>query len=281
MTEHFLKRYRHYNKDLAIILSCFGSVIEQDKYLELEEYIREGFPETPVYTAFNSKMVLKLLKKKEGREFKTTIQTLADCDMDGYRRMVVASINLFPTSEHEELKKVVEGFNIFSPSNIRLTDTVFSTNKAVNKILKEIGKSVRDGDESIINLYVVHGAPELDLAGLASIAYAKELLKMLNPNNFFCSLEGSFAFEAIKDALIRDMLTLQEKRVQIVPLLLVSGNHFDEDVVEIQKSLGEHFDTSIAKSLTKSEKFNLIEMEGVRETIKSHIKDEIRKTGVK
>ena len=29
-----MKRYRHYKKDKAIILSCFGSVIEQDKYLE-------------------------------------------------------------------------------------------------------------------------------------------------------------------------------------------------------------------------------------------------------
>ena len=38
-----MKRYRHYNKDKAIVLSCFGSVIEQNKYLELKKLVAKKF----------------------------------------------------------------------------------------------------------------------------------------------------------------------------------------------------------------------------------------------
>ena len=38
-----MKRYRHYKKEKAIILACFGSVIEQEMYLTLKKEIEEKF----------------------------------------------------------------------------------------------------------------------------------------------------------------------------------------------------------------------------------------------
>jgi sirohydrochlorin cobaltochelatase len=275
-----MKRYRHYNKDLAIILSCFGSVVEQKRYLDLKTHVEQAFENIPVYTAFNSRMVLKLLAKKKNLSFKNTPQTLADCDMLGYRRMIVASINLFPTSEHEEIQKVVDGFNLFSLSNIRASRAIFSKNKITTNIIQEIDEKTRDENFDGANLYIVHGAPDFEQSGALSINYVKELVKALNPKNFFCSLEGSLPFYAIKDSLIRDIKAQNIVSVQIVPLLLVSGNHFDEDVKDILEELQKHFEVTIANSLTGGEKFNLIEMESVRKSITDAIKDEITKTGV-
>lgn len=267
---------------MAIVLSCFGSVVEQDKYFELQKFIEEKFENIPVNVAFNSRMVLKMLKKK-GKECKNTIQTLADCDMEGYRRMVVASINLFPTSEHEELQKVIEGFNTFSPSHLRGTRAIFSKNKATTAILHEIDHETRKEAPEILNLYIIHGAPELEQGGIASITYAQDLLKRFNPRNFFCSLEGSFPFHVVKESLICEMNAFaiegKKPKVQVIPLLLVSGNHFDKDVVEIRDGLQEHFEVTIASSLTGGEKFNLIEMESVRNVIKDQIQEEITKLG--
>ncbi len=65
-------------------------------------------------------MVLKDLKRR-GIEYKNLPQVLADVDMLGYRNIVVASINLFPTDEHELLIRTVNGFREFSYSNIRHT----------------------------------------------------------------------------------------------------------------------------------------------------------------
>jgi len=278
-----LKRYRHYNKGTAVILSCFGSVVEQDRYLELAEFIGDNLEDVSVYTAFNSRMVLKLLKKQQGKEFKNTPQTLADCDMKGYKRIVVASVNIFPTSEHEELQKVVDGFGVFSLSNIRLTKAVFSSAKATTKILSAIDSELREADGEAANIYIVHGSPDLDFSGNGSISYAKELLTTLGENNFFCSLEGALPFWAIKEKLISDIKKLPTKngkhKVRLVPLLLVSGNHFDKDVVEMVEELSTEFDVEIAKPLGGGEKFNLIERDDVRATIAAQIKEEIKKLG--
>ncbi len=278
-----MKRYRHYNKGTAVILSCFGSVVEQDRYLELAEFIGDNLEDVSVYTAFNSRMVLKLLKKQQGKEFKNTPQTLADCDMEGYKRIVVASVNIFPTSEHEELQKVVDGFGVFSLSNIRLTKAVFSSAKATTKILSAIDSELKEADGEAANIYIVHGSPDLDFSGNGSISYAKELLTTLGENNFFCSLEGALPFWAIKEKLISDIKKLPTKngkhKVRLVPLLLVSGNHFDKDVVEMVEELSTEFDVEIAKPLGGGEKFNLIERDDVRATIAAQIKEEIKKLG--
>jgi sirohydrochlorin cobaltochelatase len=269
-----LKRYRHYKKDRAIVLSCFGSIIEQDKYLALEKDVKERF-DCDVFLAFSSRMVLKILKK-EGREFKNLPQTLADVDMLGYKNIIVASINLFPTDEHEVVKKIVGGFNSFSPSNIRVTDAILTKTKDTTLFLKELDETIsKDG---VANLYVIHGTPRLDTSGIDSITYSANFLEQ-RELNYSCSLEGAYPWYGVKEALVGRMKRDGVKKVQVVPMLLVSGNHYIKDMVEIKDELGEVFESSLVKSLTKGEKFNLLEIESIREIIYKNIEEEIIKLG--
>ncbi|HHB93552.1 MAG TPA: cobalt chelatase, partial [Campylobacterales bacterium] len=77
-----MKRYRHYKSDKAIILACFGSVIEQDMYLDLKSEVEEKFKGVDVFLSFSSRMVLKDLHKR-GMDYKNLPQVLADVDMLG------------------------------------------------------------------------------------------------------------------------------------------------------------------------------------------------------
>ena len=277
-----MKRYRHYNKGTAIILSCFGSVIEQEKYLAFEKYIQEAFEDIPVFTAFSSKMVIKELAKK-GEVYKNLPQVMADVDMMGFKRYIVASINIFPTDEHEVLIRMVKGFRTFSLANIRYTNPLLHKTKESSLYLKALDEQIRQGDEDIINLYVIHGVPVLDLGGLEAVRYSADFLKMLNPRNLACSLEGEYPFYAVKDAIKRDILSLvansSSQKVQIVPMLLVSGNHYDNDMREICDEVSQYVDAKIVDSITQDEKFNLIEQEGVREIFKQNIAVELKKLG--
>jgi len=272
-----MKRYRHYKKDRAIVLSCFGSVIEQEKYFALEEFIKESFPSWDVFTAFSSRMVIKLLAKEE-KIYKNLPQTLADVDMLGYKNIIVSSINLFPTDEHEVVKKITQGFRVFSLANIRDTNAIITKTKESSLLLKELNQSI--SIDGVSNLYIIHGTPKLDTRGIDSITYADEFLKTISTNNYTCSLEGAFPYYAVKESLIEKMKKDGVKKVQIVPMLLVSGNHYDKDMKEITKELSEHFEASIVKSLTKDKKFNLIELESVKKIIKDEIAESITKLGV-
>ena len=278
-----MKRYRHYNKETAIILSCFGSVIEQEKYLEFEKFIQESFAETPVFTAFSSKMVIKELAKK-GEVYKNLPQVMADVDMEGYKRYIVVSVNIFPTDEHEVLIRMVKGFREFSLANIRYTQPLLQKTKETSLYLKALDEKIREEQKDVINLYIIHGVPVLNLGGLEAVSYTANFLKMINERNLACSLEGEFPFYALKDAIKRDILRLthddKTKKVQIVPMLLVSGNHYDKDMQEICEEVSKYADATIVKSITKDEKFNLIEQKSVREIFKENIAVEMKKLGV-
>ncbi|MCD4757426.1 MAG: sirohydrochlorin cobaltochelatase [Arcobacteraceae bacterium] len=271
-----MKRYRHYKKDKAIILSVFGSVIEQQKYLELKKIIEKEFKGIDIFLAVSSRMVLKDLLKK-GFDYKTLAQTMADVDMIGYKNIIVASVNLFPACEHELLKKTVEGFKNFSFSNIRLSNAILTRTKDTTLFLKELDETISKKDTA--NLYVIHGTPKLELGGLESVAYSAKYLEQKRDLNYACSLEGAFPFFAIKGELIAKMKKDGVKKVQVVPMLLVSGNHYIKDMVEIKDELNEHFKSKIVKSTTADEKFNLLEIPTIVKIIINNIQEEITKLG--
>jgi sirohydrochlorin cobaltochelatase len=146
-----MKRYRHYTKDKAIILSCFGSIIEQNKYENLKNIIQNEFSECDIFLSFGSRMVLKHLHK-QGESYKNLPQTLADVDMAGYKNIIVASINLFPTDEHKVLQNTVKGFKLFSLANIRYTDAILTKTKYTTNFLQNLNKtiSLANGDRIIL-----------------------------------------------------------------------------------------------------------------------------------
>ncbi len=267
-----MKRFRHYNKNLAIVLSCFGSVIEEQKYLDLKSFIESEFSKYDIFLAFQSKMIIKKLAKN-GNIYKNLPQILAETDMLGYKKIIVTSINLFPSDEHNLVKSTVEGFKHFSLSNIKYTNAIFSTTKDTTKILYELNKQI--SKENIANLFIIHGTPKLDISGITSIDYVGGFLREINELNFFCSLEGAYPFYAIKETLIKNLKEKNIKKLQIVPMLLVSGNHFVSDINEIREELLSEIEVEIVASVTKSQNFNLIEFDLVKKVIKSNIKNVI------
>ena len=271
-----MKRYRHYKKHRAIVLSCFGSVIEQQKYLDLKQFVEENFSDTDVFLSFSSRMVLKYVKK-QGLDYQNLPQVLADVDLEGYKHIVVSSINIFPTDEHAFLQKIVDGFNQFSLSHIRCSDAVLTKAKETTLFLKHLNEAV--SKEDIANLYIIHGTPRLEMQGIDSISYAHNFLEDISEKNYTCSLEGSFPFYAMKDTLIKKMKVKGVKKVQIIPMLLVSGNHYEKDMHEIKEELSGDFDVDIVSSITAGDRFNLIEMDDVRKIIIQNIKEEIIKSG--
>ena len=271
-----MKRYRHYTKDKAIILSVFGSVIEQDKYLEFKKQIEDTFPGIDVFISVSSRMVLKDLIKK-GFDYKNLAQTMADVDMLGYKNIIVSSVNLFPACEHELLKKTIHGFQQFSFANIRLSNAILTKTKDTTLFLKHLDETI--SKKNTANLYIIHGTPKLEFGGLASVTYSAKFLEDKRELNYTCSLEGAFPYFAIKDELMEKMKKDGVKKIQIVPMLLVSGNHYIKDMVEIQEELSEHFKVKIVKSITEDNKFNLLQMKQTTDIIVNNIKEEIIKLG--
>lgn len=260
-------------KTTAIILTVFGSIIEQEKYQALQKSVQEEFPDCDVYIAISSIFILKVLLCK-GFEYKNLAQNLADADQKGYKEIIVTSITLFPTYEHEKTKKIVQSFNEFAISNITVTNAIFTKTEETTLVLNELDKLVNK--KKTANLYVLHGTPKLETAGIASVDYVTQYLEKKSFKNYTCSIEGAFPFFAIKKDLIKEMKKDGIKKVQIIPMLLVSGNHYIKDIAKINEQLSKKFKSKIVKSFSQSEKFNLIELDEIQEIIFNNIKESIK-----
>lgn len=263
-----MKRLRHYNKGTAIVLSCFGSVVEQPRYLELKQKIADRYPNCEVRLAISSRMVIKKLKSA-GEEFLHLPSVLASLDLEGYQRILVVSCYLFPTDEHKQVEMIVDGFRQFSLSQIDYTPAIIHHTHRANDLLSGLNTKFSQGSD--LNLFVHHGAPYLDNAGHQAVTYCDTLLSQLSSKNLSCSLEGAQPFELLESSIKRRVdqlgdLNGDKPKLRIIPLLLVSGNHFVKDMQDIKQRLSEICDVELAVS-EQGESFNLLSVQQVMDII--------------
>ncbi|MGF1760356.1 sirohydrochlorin cobaltochelatase [Photobacterium sagamiensis] len=276
-----MKRLRHHTKGTAIVLSCFGSVVEQQRYLILQQRIAERYPDCAVKIAFSSKMVVKKLAL-QGEQYQGLPQVLADLDMEGFQRILVVSCYLFPTDEHLQLCNMVQGFRQFSLANIEHTPAIMHHTSHTSAILAAL--NARFANDSDVNLFIHHGAPLLDNPGHQAIHYCDSLLSKLSTKNFTCSLEGAWPYRLISESLEKEMLQASQNarpsvsssevkpRLRLVPLLLVSGNHFVNDLADIKQDLEPVFDVSAATPIS-GDKFCLLDLPELIAVVEQQIAD--------
>ncbi len=249
-----MKRLRHYNQGTAIVLSCFGSVVEQQRYVKLQQHISELYPDCHVRMATSSKMVIKKLARK-GEVCQSLPQVLSDLDTQGYHHILVVSCYLFPTDEHLYLTKIVDGFKQFSLSRIGQTPAIMHHSQLATKLLGALHQ--RFPVDQGCNLYIHHGAPLLDNPGHQAIHYCDSLLTKISKRNFTCSLEGAWPFGLLIDSLSEEMKQAcqpliangEKPKLRLVPLLLVSGNHFENDLASIKGQLDADFEVQVAEPI--------------------------------
>lgn len=255
------------------MLSSFGSVVAAERYESLRDEAQSRF-DADVFLSFSSRTVLKRFRAK-GNPCESLPETLARLDFEGYRRIVISSVNLFPTDEHELLLRIAEGFRNFSPSTIRVTNAIFSRTRTTSEILASLSDELHEKDPADRYLYVAHGSPYLDQGGLSAYSYARDFLRELSAKNLMCTLEGSFPCSTLLPKIAPE--NNAHASMVIVPLLLVSGRHFEEDIGEMQTHLAGSFTTKIASSVTGDFPFHLLERDDVRKAILDEIEMEIRK----
>jgi len=259
-----MKRLRHYTKGTAIVVSCFGSVVEQKRYLELQSQLAARYPNCEVRLAVSSRMVIKHLNKK-GETFAHLPSVLAELDLEGYQRILVVSCYLFPTDEHKQVEQIVAGFRQFSLSQIEYTPAIIHHTHRANDLLSGLNQQFAEGSD--INLFIHHGAPYLDNAGHQAIDYVDTLLGKLSDKNISCSLEGAFPFGIVKSAIEKQIANLEAKpKLRIIPMLLVSGNHFVKDMVEIKQQLSDLCEVEIAAD-ENGDSYNLLSTQAVMDIL--------------
>lgn len=279
-----MKKLRHYDKDLAIVLSVFGSSEPRalTQYDSLFKEIKNSVdPNAEVRLAISSRTVLKNLEVK-GEKYFTLLEQIANLDRQGYKKVVVVSINVFPTEEHNDILKVVDAVgNLNNIVKYEVTLPLFAKSKQTNLYLENLNNTLRERYNASNVLYIAHGSPNLYSAGNQLFSYARDYLKLLNFKNYFYTIEGAFSYN--KEFLVKEALkendTILSEDILIVPLLLVDGNHSRNDIREIKEDLEGEFNNVILAKCPECDEysFTLLQAKETIEYFVAQVKEAVKK----
>lgn len=207
-------------KDVAIVLAAFGTSYEkaQKALLDIKEIAEKKFPDNKIVMSFSSKIIRKILAQR-GEFFDSPDEAVKKLKDEGYKRIVIQSLQIIPGTEYDLLIELKGKYN-----NITIGKPLLSSYDEMMKVLKlsinEVPSS-RKPDEAII--LVGHGTGHP--ADLSYIAAANEI-ENIDRNAFLCTVEGHVAFKDVVTKCIKARI----KKAYIVPFMSVAGDHAHNDM---------------------------------------------------
>lgn len=261
----------------AILVVSFGTTYADTRKVTtdaVEKKIQAAFPDYEVRRAFTSRIIIKRLADRDGLQFDTEKQALDKLKAEGYTDVIIQPLHMEAGDEYEKLMKVVskyeKSFNNISVGRPVLyytgqegekPDDYLMAIKAIQNQFPKLGKG-----EAIA--LMGHGG-----VNPSNAAYAALQLKVQDAglkNVFIFTVEGYPTFEN----LVNELKANKIKKVTLMPLMLVAGDHANEDMAGADK---ESFKSQLLAAGFQVETYihGLGENTGIQDIYVQHVKDAI------
>lgn len=235
---------------VPIVLVAFGtSTKAQVTFDHIDKEIRKAFPGHEIRWAFTSSIIRKKMNKKYEKQgspkrLKSLQQVLSELEANGYKKVVVQSLHVFPGEEwiHILNQGKIDGLRI------SYGEPLFATWEDVNKILDDIAKEIPNPNEGCAIL-AGHGAPNTYSSPATAVYLAFDrLLHTRFSNCFLGSVEGI----PDREDAIKRATSYPKDYVKIIPIMLVAGDHVMNDIMGTEP--GDDGELSWALELKKAGK---------------------------
>lgn len=196
----------------AILTVCFGTSYRDawDSCIEpVVEAIRQARPECEHRLAITSRFICRKLKAA-GMDVMTEDEAYGKLIEEGFTDICVVTLHMIPGFEYEKLSNNLKGLKISRP----LLDTPegFSVVRdLLMSIAQETGRTL---------LVMGHGTEH------GANAIYEKLNAALPSSVCVACVEGERTLDSVKDILDR----IEDKKVAIMPLMLVAGDHARNDL---------------------------------------------------
>ncbi len=231
MIERKMKK-RSLREEPAIVIATFGSTSRGKKVYEIfEREILKAFPEHKIFWAYTSEII------RSKTEYPGIQQALAKAESEGFRKVVVQPLHIFPGTEYQILSETCRTF-----PGVRsiIGETLLHRWQFVDEVIKLISKDFISPSEGI-NILIAHGTPLA--ADPVNILYLglEYLLREKFSNVYLCSIEGipdkDTVFKRIKAGVTSKDRSLLKAR--LLPFMFVAGKHVEEDILGKEDSYAE------------------------------------------
>ena len=226
-------------KDPAIVIAAFGTTTKaQVTYDFFEAQLKKELPEQyknyEVRWAFTSEIVRERANKKFAKagikkRYRSLAQVISNLEDEGYRKIVVQPLHIFPGIEYEHVLEMSEGLReVFKDFNLRifvgepLLQYWWDMRTVVEALKKDLLTS-REG----CNVLAAHGTGETAVGSNSTYLGLDRMLSMEYDNTFLGSVEGITSGE---EAMARAK-ACKAKKVRFIPFMYVAGDHIMNDIM--------------------------------------------------
>lgn len=216
----------------AILVMSFGTTFKETRAKTIEATvaaIQAAHPDTKVVLAFTSHIIIDRIKAKEGLEIPTPEEALEELKEEGYTRVAITSLDLFPGMEYaydtavfnlykDEFKKMTLGTSLmYWMGQEDQPDDVAEFVKAVETQLP-----MRGPKDAV--LLMAHGTPHPSNAYYSVIQTRVDMAKLKNV--FVYTVEGWPHLQNI----IPKLKAAGIENVTLMPIMMVAGDHANNDM---------------------------------------------------
>lgn len=212
----------------ALLMVHFGTTYDETRAKTIDAInakAAEAFPELTLRDAYTSRIVIRQLKAR-GIEKITPLEALLRLRADGFTHVIVQSTTLLDGAEMESLRRdvaSVEGFfkeiRVGAPLLYDVTDC-----QKVADILATRHNAAADAKMKAYVVLVGHGTYTPATATYSQIDYMFSAQGY--PFFHVATLEGYPTF----DTMLARLKAAKARRVTLVPLLFVAGDHASNDI---------------------------------------------------
>lgn len=262
----------------AILVVSFGTTYADTRKVTTEAVqnkIKAAFPDYEVRQAFTSRIIIKKLADRDNIKFDTEKQALDKLKADGYTEVIVQPLHVEAGDEYDKVNRVVEQYAknksftkismgrpiLYFTGQEDRPDDYMAAIKALESQMPKLGKR-----EAVA--FMGHGG-----VNPSNTAYAALQLKLKDAglnNVFVFTVEGYPTIENV----ITELKANKVKKVTLMPLMLVAGDHANNDMAGDEK---DSFKSQLIAAGFQVEAYihGLGENAGIQDIYVQHVQDMI------
>lgn len=252
----------------GIIVTSFGTTHEDTRKLciePIENRVKQAFEDHLVLRAFTSRVIISILKKREGYSVFNPTEALEEMKKRGIKDIYIQPLLIIPGHEYEKVKKeaniFLEGNNDF---NIEVGKPLLYKKTDYEKALDALNL---DNDiPGKAEVFMGHGTDHN-----ADYAYSKleKIMRIRGYENVFMgTVEGQKTIEDIVSKLKEEKI----ETVNLKPFMLVAGDHAKNDMASDResswKSILEKNDIKVNVEIS-----GIGQITAIQDIFKEHLRD--------
>ena len=205
----------------AILVASFGTThldTLENNIAAVEKDIQSRYPQLPVFRAFTSGVVRRRLKEKYGMAVDSVEELLPRLEREGFTHIAVQPTLLLPGEEYDKLRKGM--LDAAGRLHLSIGLPLLWDDWDIDSMAGVLKESYPLTEDTIL-LAMGHGT-----AHAADATYDRLRRAMNKLGMELCTVEGSLDF----DFAVQALLAQPRRKVHLVPLLLVAGDHSVNDM---------------------------------------------------